>query len=57
MRDIIVRYPAMDVTIAERQNDHLVIEFVKDVITACQNPKVFVNNRPNTPKIEDDRPA
>ena len=42
LRDIVVRYPAFDVTIAEKQNDQFVLEFVKNIITACQNTKVFV---------------
>ena len=42
LRDIIARYPALDITIAERQNDQFGLEFMKDIITACQNTKIFV---------------
>ena len=42
MRDIIVRYPALDVTIAEKEDNQFVLEFVKDVIKACVNTEVFM---------------
>ena len=42
LRDIIVRFPALDVTIAEKENDQFILDFVKNIITACQNTKVFV---------------
>ena len=42
MIDVTVRYPALDVSFAKGHDDNFVLEFVKDVIAACTNTKMFV---------------
>ena len=40
-RDIVDHYPALDFSFAERQEDELVLGFLKDVISACNNTEVL----------------